>query len=95
MGENVALWFFAGGHPLYIVSSHFLQWRAGQHMNMPGLGIHGIRRALRDRDNLVDDIARDRVLLVTAHAPARVHQSFEFYRCISSLLKACCRAALQ
>lgn len=58
VGVYVTLGLGARRHFFGVALAHHFQWRVGQDMHVPGLSIHRRGRALGQRDDLVDCLAR-------------------------------------
>src|SRR5216683_2784428 len=76
---NISLWLGAGEHLFHVAPADLLQRLSRQDMHMPGLGVHGRRRALGDRDDLFDHGARHRLGSETTHTSARVYKLFKIH----------------
>src|SRR5438552_3586496 len=79
VADDVALRLRARDHLLHVAAAHVLQRLAGQHMDMPGLGVHRRRRAFGDLQDFLDHRPRHGLVLETAHALAGLDQRLEFH----------------
>src|SRR5438093_1330353 len=61
--------------------------RAGQHMDMPWLGVHRRRRAFGGFKGLLDHRTRDGFFLDPAHALAGLDQRLDFHCFLSFLVR--------
>jgi hypothetical protein len=83
-----------GVAPAIISPPDLFQRRDGQHMDMPGLGVHRRWRALGDPDDLLDHGPRHRLFLESPHASARLYQRLEFHSVASIPARALCSSCL-
>src|SRR6202011_3950977 len=77
--DDISLRLGAGEHLFHVPPADLLQRLSRQDMDMPGLGVHGRRRALGDRDDLLDHGARHRLGSETTHTSARVYKLFKIH----------------
>ena len=91
MADDVALRLGARDHLFHVTPPHPLQRLAGQHVDMPGLGVHRRRRAFCNLQDFLDHRPRHGLVLETAHALARLDQRLEFH-CFLCFLRCFGRA---
>src|ERR1700681_253245 len=77
--DDISLRLGAGEHLFHVAPADLLQRLSRQGVHMPGLGVHGRRRALGDRDDLLDHGARHRLGFEATHTSARVYKLLKIH----------------